>query len=75
MLRIMAILAAIGTWMVTQNPFYTAGVLIIGWVFATIIGRILNWLFYLVLIAAGGLYLYAHQTGQSISAILWHWFW
>lgn len=73
MLRLLAILAAIGTWMVTQNPLYTVIVLVVGWLFARIIGRVLTWVFYLLLIAGGILYLYAYQTQQSITSLLWQW--
>ena len=70
MLRLLVILATIGTWLVSSNLWYTGGVLVIGWIFANIIQRILNVLFYVSLIGLGGLYIYAQQTEQSFFWLL-----
>lgn len=70
MLRLLVILATIGTWLVTSNVWYTGGVLVVGWIFVGIIQRILNVLFYLSLIALGALYVYAQQTEQSFFWLL-----
>lgn len=71
MLQVLAIIAAIGTWVVTQNMMYAAVVLVVGWIVASLLGRVLTWIFYALLLAAGGLYLYAYQTGQSFMGLLW----
>jgi hypothetical protein len=71
MLHFLIILLTIGTWMVTQNMMYAAVVLVVGWIAASILGRVLTWVFYALLLAAGGLYLYAYQTGQSFMGLLW----
>ncbi len=70
MLRLLVILATIGTWLVSSNLWYTGGVLVVGWIFANIIERILNILFYVSLIGLGGLYIYAQQTEQSFFWLL-----
>ena len=70
MLRLLVILATIGTWLVSSNLWYTGGVLVVGWIFANIIQRILNILFYVSLIGVGGLYIYAQQTEQSFFWLL-----
>ena len=70
MLRLLVILAAIGTWLVSANIWYTGGVLVVGWIFANIIQRILNILFYAALIGLGGLYVYSQQTEQSFFWLL-----
>ena len=70
MLRLRVILATIGTWLVSSNLWYTGGVLVVGWIFANIIERILNILFYVSLIGLGGLYIYAQQTEQSFFWLL-----
>ncbi|MGL4184814.1 MAG: hypothetical protein ACRCR4_03445 [Thiotrichaceae bacterium] len=70
MLRLLVILATIGTWLVSSNLWYTGGVLVVGWIFANIIQRILNVLFYVSLIGLGGLYIYAQQTEQSFFWLL-----
>ena len=70
MLRLLVILATIGTWLVSSNLWYTGGVLVVGWIFANIIQRILNVLFYVSLIGLGGLYIYAQQTEQSFFLLL-----
>ncbi len=70
MLRLLVILATIGTWLVSSNLWYTGGVLVVGWIFANIIQRILNILFYVSLIGLGGLYIYAQQTEQSFFWLL-----
>ena len=70
MLRLLVILAPIGTWLVSSNLWYTGGVLVVGWIFANIIQRILNVLFYVSLIGLGGLYIYAQQTEQSFFWLL-----
>jgi hypothetical protein len=44
---------------------------VVGWIAASILGRVLTWVFYALLLAAGGLYLYAYQTGQSFMGLLW----
>lgn len=73
MLQLMVILAAVGTWVVTQNMMYAAAVLVVGWILAAILGRILTWLLYALVIAAAGVVLYAYQTGQSVMGLLWKW--
>lgn len=73
MLQLMVILAAVGTWVVTQNMMYAAAVLVVGWILAAILGRILTWLLYALVIAAAGVGLYAYQTGQSVMGLLWKW--
>ena len=70
MLRLLVILATIGTWLVSSNLWCTGGVLVVGWIFANIIQRILNILFYVSLIGLGGLYIYAQQTEQSFFWLL-----
>ena len=70
MLRLLVILATTGTWLVSSNLWYTGGVLVVGWIFANIIQRILNVLFYVSLIGLGGLYIYAQQTEQSFFWLL-----
>lgn len=70
MLRLLVILATTGTWLVSSNLWYTGGVLVVGWIFANIIQRILNILFYVSLIGLGGLYIYAQQTEQSFFWLL-----
>lgn len=70
MLRLLVILATIGIWLVSSNLWYTGGVLVVGWIFANIIQRILNILFYVSLIGLGGLYIYAQQTEQSFFWLL-----
>ena len=70
MLRLLVILATIGTWLVSSNLWYTGGVLVVGWIFANIIQRILNIIFYVTLIGLGGLYIYAQQTEQSFFWLL-----
>lgn len=70
MLRLLVILATIGTWLVSSNLWYTGGVLVVGWIFANIIQRILNVLFYVSLIGLGGLYIYAQQAEQSFFWLL-----
>jgi hypothetical protein len=70
MLRLLVILATIGTWLVSSNLWYTGGVLVVGWIFANIIQRILNILFYAALIGLGGLYVYSQQTEQSFFWLL-----
>lgn len=71
MLKLLVILATAGTWLVTQNMMYAAIVLVVGWIAASVLGRVLTWVFYLVLLAAAGLYFYAYQTGQSFLGLLW----
>jgi hypothetical protein len=70
MLRLLVILATIGTWLVTSNVWYTGGVLVVGWIFVRIIQRILNILFYALLIGLGALYIYAQHTEQSFFWLL-----
>ena len=70
MLRLLVILATTGTWLVSSNLWYTGGVLVVGWIFANIIQRILNILFYAALIGLGGLYVYSQQTEQSFFWLL-----
>ncbi len=71
MLHVLIILLTIGTWMVTQNMMYAAVVLVVGWIAASLLGKVLAWLFYALLIALVGLYLYAYQTDQSFMILLW----
>ena len=70
MLRLLVILAAVGTWLVSANIWYTGGVLVVGWIFVNIIQRILNILFYAALIGLAGVYIYAQQTEQSFFWLL-----
>ena len=70
MLRLLVILATIGTWLVSSNLWYTGGVLVVGWIFANLIQRILNIIFYVTLIGLGSLYVYAQHTEQSFFWLL-----
>ncbi|WGZ95007.1 MAG: hypothetical protein QJT81_03205 [Candidatus Thiothrix putei] len=50
---------------------YAAVVLVVGWVAASILGKVLTCFFYALLIGLVGLYVYAHQTDQSFMVLLW----
>ncbi|QLQ33711.1 MAG: hypothetical protein HZT40_21215 [Candidatus Thiothrix singaporensis] len=71
MLHALVILAAILTWIVTQNMMYAAIVLVVGWITASIVGRILLWGFYLLIAGGMILYGYAYLTEQSFMKLLW----
>lgn len=71
MLQVLVILAAILTWIVTQNMIYAAIVLVVGWIAASILGRIMLWGFYLLIAAGMILYGYAYLSGQSFMKLLW----
>jgi hypothetical protein len=71
MLHVLIIVLTIATWMVTNNLLYTAAVLGIGWVAASLLSKVLTWVFYALLIGLVGLYVYAHQTDQSFMLLLW----
>ncbi|MEZ5453842.1 MAG: hypothetical protein R3E93_13670 [Thiothrix sp.] len=71
MLQVLVILATILTWIVTQNMMYAAIVLVVGWIGASVLGRIITWAFYLLIAAGIILYGYAYLTGQSFMKLLW----
>ncbi|MFN3785751.1 MAG: hypothetical protein ACK4RS_02810 [Thiothrix sp.] len=71
MVKLLVMLATAGTWLVTQNMMYAAVVLVVGWIAASVLGRVLAWAVYLALFTAAGLYFYAYQTGQSLLGLLW----
>lgn len=71
MLHFLIILLTFATWLVTENMMYAAVVLVVGWIAASILGKVLTWIFYALLIALVLLYLYAYQTGQSFLGLLW----
>lgn len=71
MLHVLVILLTIGTWMVTENMMYAVVVLVVGWIAASLLGKVLTWFFYALLIGLVGLYLYAYQTDQSYMLLLW----
>ncbi|MBU0656949.1 MAG: hypothetical protein KJ914_17640 [Gammaproteobacteria bacterium] len=71
MLQALVILAAILVWVVTQNMMYAAVVLVVGWIAAAILGRIMLWAFYLLIAATVILYGYAYMTEQSFMKLLW----
>ncbi|EIJ35350.1 hypothetical protein [Thiothrix nivea] len=71
MLQVLVILATILTWIVTQNMMYAAIVLVVGWIGASVLGRIMTWAFYLLIAAGIILYGYAYLTGQSFMKLLW----
>lgn len=71
MLHFLIIVLTIATWMVTENMMYSAIVLVVGWIAASLLGKVLTWFFYALLIGLIGLYVYAHQTDQSFMLLLW----
>lgn len=70
MLQALVILAAIFVWVVTQDMMYAAVVLIVGWIAAAILGRIMLWGFYLLIAAGALLFGYSYMTGQSFMKLL-----
>ena len=71
MLHGFVILAAFFTWLVTENPFYTLVVLVVGWIGASLLGKVMTWIFYALIAAIILTYIYAQVTDQSFMKVLW----
>lgn len=71
MLHGFVILAAFFTWLVTENPIYTIVVLVVGWIGASLLGKVMTWIFYALIAAVILTYAYAQITDQSFMKVLW----
>ena len=70
MLRLIALLVTLAVWVSTHSIIYTLATLIIGWIVAGVLARLLTWLMYAAVAGLLGLYIYAQQTDQSFMWLL-----
>ena len=71
MLRALVILFSLFLWMVTQSWVYAGAVLVVGWIAASILEKVLTCFFYLLAAAIVLMLVYGYITDQSFIKVLW----